>query len=96
MDIQPIRDKVAGFLILREIAQLRNTNRYFRNTELVLNLYSVPRKVKLFILWFLSDLNGEEDSDEESEETSCERLALVNRGCWDTCRSGTRNYSRLA
>jgi len=93
MDIQLIRDKVAGFLLLREIAKLRSSNRYFRKTELVLNLFSVPRRVKMYILWFLPDAW---ELDEEVEVTSCESLALVSKGCWDTYRSGTRNFIRFA
>ena len=109
MDIQLIRDKVAGFLLIREIGQLRSANKSFRSTELTLNLFSVPRIVKLHVLWFLCDAT-EPESDSEAEEiweegkwrivytekTDCESLTEVNKGCWDTYRSGTRNYSKFA
>ena len=91
MELELVRDKVAEFLIIREIANLRIASRHFRQTELKLKLHSVPRRARTAIVEFLPD-----EWSEDIVETCFERLAVASRDYWYAYRNLTRNYLKFA
>ena len=91
MELELVRDKISEFLLVREVAQLRISSHFFHKTELKLRLYCLPRKVRALFIDFLPD-----EWAEEIAETCFERLALVSKSCWYSCRPLTRNYLRAA
>ena len=91
LDIELVRDKITGFLLLWETGRLRNCNKFYCRSEQKLQLGRVPRAVKYLILLWMPD-----DWGEDEEQTECEKLALVSRSCWQTYQSATRNYLKYA
>ena len=95
MDIQLelVRDKISGYLLLWETGQFRNCSRFYSRAAQVLNLFRLPRVAKFLIIEFPPDCYP---YWEEVAETDVEKLALVSKFCNQTFQSATRNYLKYA